>query len=114
MQSGALAGDPLFVGHVIHVLRGVALELTQAIDRAEIERFRMIVVAGSRVRDADFHFADRIDGHDRSSFYCDTKTGGNVSRKSIQQLALSKRLFVKPRARDPYDCPKCQVMDDPE
>jgi hypothetical protein len=63
--SSRLAGNPLFVAHVVHIARGVPLKLAQAIDGAEVESFRVIVVAGGCVSNADFHFADWIDGHGR-------------------------------------------------
>jgi hypothetical protein len=59
----AWLGNPLFVAHVVHVNSGIALKLLQAVNGAEIERFRMIVMAGSSISNADFHFADWIDRH---------------------------------------------------
>jgi hypothetical protein len=60
--------DPLFVAHVVHVNSGIALKLLQAVNGTEIERFRMIVMAGSSVSNADFHFADWIDRHGNPPF----------------------------------------------
>jgi hypothetical protein len=37
----------------------------QTVDGAEIERFRMIVVACGSIGNADFHFANGIDRHGR-------------------------------------------------
>jgi hypothetical protein len=58
-------GDPLFVPHIVHIDCWVALKFSQAINRTEIERFRMIIMAGSGVSNADFHFADGINRHGR-------------------------------------------------
>src|SRR5579864_8322898 len=60
------SGDPLFVPHVIHVDGRVALKLAQAFNGAEIECFRMIIMASGGISNADFHFADWIDRHSRA------------------------------------------------
>jgi hypothetical protein len=62
----ALLRNPLFVTHVVHVDSWVTLKFVQAVNGAEIERFRMIVMAGCGISNADFHFADWIDRHGRA------------------------------------------------
>jgi len=61
------AREKLFVTHIIHVAGGIALKLAEAIKRAEIKGFCVMVVTGRSFSNANFHFADRIDRHGFSS-----------------------------------------------
>ena len=58
--------NPFFVTHVIHVNGGIALKFAQAFNGAEIKGFRMIIMAGSGISNADFHFANWINRHGRA------------------------------------------------
>jgi hypothetical protein len=56
-----ISSNPLFVAHFVHVGCRIALKFVQAVNGAEIERFRMIIMAGCGISNADFHFANWVD-----------------------------------------------------
>ena len=74
----ALLSNTLFIPHFVHVAGGIALKFAQAFDGAEIECFCMIVVAGSSIGNADFHFADWIDRHGRALLILMIPKGGEM------------------------------------
>jgi hypothetical protein len=86
--------NPLFVRHIVHVLRGIALKLLHAVNGAEIERFTVKVMTGSSIGNADFHFADWIDRHGAPPSFSRLiqMAKGRISLKikfGFQQLAIS-------------------------
>jgi hypothetical protein len=89
----SLLRNTLFVTHVVHVDRGVALKFPQAVNGAEIESFRMIIMAGSGISNADFHFANWIDRHGRDLPLNGFRKCEEGLLEKIQQLAISKGVF---------------------
>jgi hypothetical protein len=61
----------------------------QAVDRAEIERFTVIVMTGCCFSDIDFHFADRIDRHGISP----SSTVIRKREETLLKKALSRQHF---------------------
>jgi hypothetical protein len=88
----------LFVTHIVHVDGRVTLKLAQAVNGAEIERFRMIIMAGSGISNTDFHFADWIDRHGSPPYSMDSGNAKKDCSKNFQQLANGSELFLKSRA----------------
>jgi hypothetical protein len=93
--------NPFFVPHIIHINGGIALKFVQAINGTEIKRLTVKVMAGSRIGNTDFHFADWIDWHGSPSFSMDS---GNAKKDclknfSSQQLPASQNSSAADKRR---------------